>query len=38
MSFIDVMAASVSNVIDQYETGLAAAAEGPAVAALWPAE
>jgi NADH-quinone oxidoreductase subunit M len=37
MSFIDLMAASVTNVIDQYQAGLAAA-EGPALAAVWPAE
>ncbi len=37
MSFIDVMAASVANVIDNYEAALAAA-EGPSLAALWPVE
>ena len=37
MSFIDVMAASVANVIDTYEAGLAAA-EGPTLTALWPAK
>jgi NADH-quinone oxidoreductase subunit M len=37
MSFIDVMAASVANVIDNYETALAAA-EGPTLAASWPVE
>ncbi len=37
MSFIDVMSASVANVIDTYESGLAAA-EGPALTALWPAD
>jgi NADH-quinone oxidoreductase subunit M len=37
MSFIDVMAASVANVIDQHQAGLAAA-EIPTVASLWPAE
>jgi len=37
MSFIDVMAASVANVIDNYEAALAAA-EGPSLAALRPVE
>jgi NADH-quinone oxidoreductase subunit M len=37
MSFIDVMAASVANVIDNYEAALAAA-EGPTLAASWPVE
>ncbi len=37
MSFIDVMAASVANVIDTYESGLAAV-EGPTLTSLWPAE
>jgi NADH-quinone oxidoreductase subunit M len=37
MSFIDVMAASVANVIDNYEAALAAA-EAPSLAALWPVE
>ncbi len=34
MSFIDVMSASVANVVDQYHTALAAA-EQPSLAALW---
>ncbi len=37
MSFIDVMAASVTNVINSYESGLAAA-EGPTLTSLWPAD
>jgi NADH-quinone oxidoreductase subunit M len=37
MSFIDVMAASVANVIDNYEAALAAA-DGPSLAAIWPVE
>jgi NADH-quinone oxidoreductase subunit M len=35
MSFIDVMSASVANVVDNYHTALAAA-EQPSLAALWP--
>jgi NADH-quinone oxidoreductase subunit M len=34
-SFIDVMSASISNLIDNYNTALAAA-EGNSVAGLWP--
>jgi NADH-quinone oxidoreductase subunit M len=34
MSFIDVMSASVANVVDHYHTSLAAA-EQPSLAALW---
>jgi NADH-quinone oxidoreductase subunit M len=33
-SFIDVMSASVANVVDHYHTSLAAA-EQPSLAALW---
>jgi NADH-quinone oxidoreductase subunit M len=36
--FLDVMSASVENLIANYDAALAAAGEGPSVASLWMVE